>query len=403
MASVDIAAPPSGFDFDVETLIIGAGACGMVAALAAHEAGQDVLLVEADAVPAGSTALSAGLIPAADTVFQRAAGIEDSPTLFAADIQAKAQGENDPVLVSAMAGKAAHVLEWLAQEHGLPFSVVTDFDYPGHSRRRMHGLPGRSGQELINALRARLEALGIPLICNRRANRLYANGNHICGGSGYATRCQHRNHRLRPRDPCLQRFWRQQGNGGRVHERNQQSGVWFGHDGNRGEAVVWGLALGAETRHLGAYQGHGNVAHPHGILVTWATITEGGVQVNSAGQRFWNEAQGYSEAARAVLSQPDGVAWVIFDSRIAAIARQFEDFKTAEKQGAVIIGHSVDELAKRTDLPAPALQKTIADIPVEGSDVFRPRLGGPTFDGTVLCGQGNRRVVSHPGWIGDGP
>ena len=54
--------------------------------------------------------------------------------------------------------------------------------------------------------------------------------------------------------------------------------VWFGHDGNRGEAVVWGLALGAETRHLGAYQGHGNVAHPHGILVTWATITEGGVQ-----------------------------------------------------------------------------------------------------------------------------
>ena len=152
MASVDIAAPPSGFDFDVETLIIGSGACGMVAALAAHEAGQDVLLVEADAVPAGSTALSAGLIPAADTVFQRAAGIEDSPTLFAADIQAKAQGENDPALVSAMAGNAAHVLEWLAQEHGLPFSVVTDFDYPGHSRRRMHGLPGRSGQELILSL-----------------------------------------------------------------------------------------------------------------------------------------------------------------------------------------------------------------------------------------------------------
>ncbi len=37
----------------------------MVAAIAAQEAGQEVLLVEAGAVPSGSTALSAGLIPAA--------------------------------------------------------------------------------------------------------------------------------------------------------------------------------------------------------------------------------------------------------------------------------------------------------------------------------------------------
>ena len=79
--------------------------------------------------------------------------------------------------------------------------------------------------------------------------------------------------------------------------------------------------IGAATEHLGAYQGHGNVAHPHGILITWATITEGGVQVNAAGERFWNEAQGYSEAARAVLSQAEGEAYAIFDGRIAAIAR----------------------------------------------------------------------------------
>ncbi|HBR37907.1 MAG TPA: 3-ketosteroid dehydrogenase, partial [Sulfitobacter pontiacus] len=57
MANPDVAAPPSAFDLEVETLIIGAGACGMIAALAAHEAGQDVLLLEADAIPTGSTAL----------------------------------------------------------------------------------------------------------------------------------------------------------------------------------------------------------------------------------------------------------------------------------------------------------------------------------------------------------
>ena len=93
--------------------------------------------------------------------------------------------------------------------------------------------------------------------------------------------------------------------------------LWFGHDGNRGEALGWGEALGAATRHLGAYQGHGNVAHPHGILVTWAVVMEGGVQLNARGERFWDESQGYSEAARAVLAQPGGVAWTVFDERIA--------------------------------------------------------------------------------------
>jgi UDP-N-acetylglucosamine enolpyruvyl transferase len=36
MANPDVAAPPSAFDLEVETLIIGAGACGMIAALAAQ-------------------------------------------------------------------------------------------------------------------------------------------------------------------------------------------------------------------------------------------------------------------------------------------------------------------------------------------------------------------------------
>ena len=56
-----------------------------------------------------------------------------------------------------------------------------------------------------------------------------------------------------------------------------KDGLWFGRDGNRGDAVLCGEALGAETHHLGAYQGHGNVAYPHGILITWASITLGGV------------------------------------------------------------------------------------------------------------------------------
>ena len=177
--------------------------------------------------------------------------------------------------------------------------------------------------------------------------------------------------------------------------------VWFGHDGNRGEALLWGRQLDADLRQLGAYQGHGNVAHPHGILITWATMTEGGIQVNRHGRRFWNEVQGYSEAARAVLGQPGGVAYAIFDARIAGIARQFQDFKTAEETGAIQSAPSVNKLAQRLSLPAGALTVTLSSLPTEGPDSFgrvfaNPPLSPPFFGvqvtGALFHTQGGLRT-----------
>ena len=141
-------------------VIVGAGAAGLCAALRAAEAGVPVVVVERDKLPAGSTALSAGLIPAAGTRFQRAKGIEDSAELFARDIQAKAHGEADPALVRAVSEGVAPTVEWLADRYGFPFEVIDNFNYPGHSAFRMHGLPTRSGAELIDRLRTAAEQAG---------------------------------------------------------------------------------------------------------------------------------------------------------------------------------------------------------------------------------------------------
>jgi fumarate reductase flavoprotein subunit len=364
-----IGSVPDNYDFEVETLIVGGGACGMVAALAAQEAGQQVLVIEADATPSGSTALSAGLIPAAGTRFQARSGIDDTAECFAADIQRKAHDENDPALVTALAQNAAPVIEWLCDRYGLPFSLVQDFDYPGHSRRRMHGLPSRSGQELIDRLRQTCEAQGIDIICDRRVTTLYRDRRMIRGVKARLPDAS------QERIGCTKLILACNGFGGNremvaQHMPQINNALWFGHDGNRGEAVLWGEALGAATRHLGAFQGHGNVAHPHGILITWAVITGGGIQVNLQGDRFWNESQGYSEAAQAVLAQPDGQAWAIFDADIAQIARQFADFKTAEAQGAVKSAQSIEGLAEETGLPLKALTATLAQITPGTTDHF---------------------------------
>lgn len=352
---------PAVFDAEADFCIIGAGAAGLIAALVAAEAGLDPLVLERDPVPMGSTALSAGLVPAAGTRWQKAAGITDSPALFSADIMAKAKGTPDAALVHAVTEAVGPRLEWLADRHGLEFSVIENFRYPGHSAARMHGLPSRSGRELIDRLRQAAEDAGIAIVTEACVTTLFEQEGRVAGlafarPDGTVESVRSPNILL----AC-------NGYGGNAalvarHIPTLAGALYFGHPGNQGDALLWGEALGAASRHLSGHQGHGSVAHPHGILITWATITEGGVQVNRDGLRFSNEAEGYSEQAARVVEQPEGIAFSIFDGRIAEIARQFEDFRLAEAQGAVISAPSWPDLANRIGVEAGILTRTMADV-----------------------------------------
>jgi len=356
-------APAAGVTFgaEAEVLIIGGGAAGMVAALAAAEAGAEPVVVERDAVPRGSTALSAGLIPAAGTRWQRAAGIADDAERLAADIRRKAKGEADEAVLGAVTRGIAGTLEWLADAHGLALSVVTDFLYPGHSAHRMHGLASRCGAELIDRLRAAAERAGVAVLTEAVAQTLFVADDGRVRGIGVVWPDGGEE-----RIGCPALVLACNGYGGnrtlvRRHIPELAEALWFGHDGNRGEAVLWGEALGAELAHLSGHQGHGSVAHPHGILITWAVIMRGGVQVNALGERFSDESEGYSEQAARVLAQPGGIAWDVFDERIARIARQFDDFRAAEAAGAVLRAESVAALAEAMKVPPRALAASLAE------------------------------------------
>lgn len=347
---------------EVAVAIVGAGACGLTAALAAHEGGADVVLLERDAVPSGSTALSAGLIPAAGTRFQRTLGIDDDPALFAADVMAKNHGRADPEQVALIARQGGPAIEWLADRHGLQFELVEGFRYPGHSRLRMHGTPRRAGAELIDQLRSAVERAEIPLITDAVVSKLFADDDRRIRGLAFR-----RPDGTEERLACRALILACNGYGGAKdlvsrHIPEMADALYFGHPGNQGDAIRWGAALGARLADLGAYQGHGSVASPHGILISWAVVMEGGFQVNAAGQRFSDEARGYSEQAVNVLAQPDGLAWSVFDARIAAIARQFEDFRAAEAQGAVRQADDVAGLAALLGIEATALADTFAAV-----------------------------------------
>ena len=367
----------SGTDFDtkVPLLIIGAGAAGLCAALAAKEAGVEPIVIERDAVPSGSTALSAGLIPAAGTRFQRAKGIADMPELFAADIQRKAHDASDPVVVEAVTRNAGPLIEWLADRYGFPFDVVDNFNYPGHSAFRMHGLPTRSGQELIDRLRDAAEANDIVILSGRVAERLVVEADGRIRGVELQ-----RGDGTRERIGCDALILACNGYGGnpelvRRFIPEMADALYFGHPGNRGDAVLWGEALGAELAHLGGYQGHGSVATPHNILISWAVIMQGGIQINAEGRRFSDETRGYSEAAADVLRQPGGIAWDVFDARIAEVARQFDDFRNAERGGAVLAAPSIADLAAMMHVPADALVAEWRDVETLKAAAGKDRFG----------------------------
>jgi len=358
-------APP---EMRVSVVVVGAGACGLVAALAARDAGVEVLVLERDSVPRGSTALSSGLIPAAGTRWQEQAGVEDTPEKMASDIQNKNHHQADPAIVDCLSKRSASTLHWLTDQHGVPFSLVTGFLYPGHSLLRMHGTPRRTGDELMGALTNAAERIGVDIVCQATVTALLVTGDRrVCGVEF-----------KRPDGSvehigCEALVLASSGFGGNAelvkqHMPAMTGAVYYGHAGNQGDAMRWGAALGAEVSDVGAYQGHGSLAWPHQTLITWSVMMMGGIQVNCFGKRFSNEHEGYSEQARRVIAQPNGVAWNVFDDRIHAAAMEFEDYRQAHASGAVLHAQTIDALAKAMDVPSAALNETLEEVTALAQD-----------------------------------
>jgi fumarate reductase flavoprotein subunit len=379
-----VAAAGVEFPLRVPVLVIGAGACGLVAALAAHDAGAEVLVLERDPSPSGSTAMSSGMIPAAGTRLQAARGVADDPVTMAADIMRKAHGENDPAMVDAICAASGPVVDWLVDRHGAPLGLVEGFLYPGHSRPRMHAPASRSGADLVAGLLQAARTAGVDIVTSATVTTLFADpdgwvrGVELTRPDGTAERIG-----------CAALVLACSGYGGnadlvRRHIPEMAGAIYHGHAGNRGDALRWGEALGAATRHLGAYQGHGSLAVPHGILITWALMMEGGFQVNRQGERISNEHDGYSEQAMRVQAQPGGVAWNIYDERLHRMALGFEDYRDAVQAGAIRSAGSIAALAEVCGLPAAALAATLAETEAlsrgDGRDRFgRDFTGKPTL------------------------
>ena len=346
---------------DTDLVVVGAGG-GLAGALRAAEHGLDVVVVEADEHfrRGNNTAMSTAMVPGAGTRFQRAAGIDDSPARFLADVDAKTAGEADPTVARALTAVSAELVEWLADGVGLPIELPVDMDYPGHSARRVHSVPGRHGSSLLRGLLDAVTASDrIDLLCPARAVGLEV------GDAGVRVTVEDPHG---GREDVTARAVLLATNGygadpGLVaqHVGEIADATYHGSEFARGDGLRLGRSVGGADGFLDAYQGHAALSAAARTLVTWTTVMHGGVVVDADGRRFADETVGYSEFAALLAARPGARGWVVLDERIDALSQAFGDYRDVAGSGALRWADDAEELAARLGVAPEVLAAELAD------------------------------------------
>lgn len=358
--------PTNGFDLDVPVIIVGAGAAGLTAALAARDGGADVLLLERDENPRGSTSMSQGYACAAGTRMQKERGIEDDGDRFYADIMARTKGKADPRISRTVADNSGAAIDWLVEAHDIPFRMnIAWAGFFGHSVNRMHGMPSRTGEELHGALTRAAANAGVDLVTGAHVDQVYADADGRVTGVR-ARRADGSVETIGCRALVLTTC------GFGANRKMVETFItsfgsapyyrYFGHEGNEGEGIQWGLELGGAVGCMDSFQGYGALAEPYGIIVNYETVMHGGITVNVEGMRFSNEVADISGQALNVLRQPEGLGWIVFDDQRRALVEELPEFRDLVSLGAVRTAQTPADLAGLMSVPADAFRQTLADV-----------------------------------------
>ncbi|MEW4468800.1 FAD-dependent oxidoreductase [Parasphingorhabdus sp. JC815] len=132
-----------------DVLIIGAGAAGLSAALAAHEGGSTVTIIEKQPKLGGTAAISGGIVWIADNRQMQIHGIEDSREDALAYFRSLDQGDIDDVSLSAFIEEGPHALAFLEQMDAARFTMLEG--YPDYYLDRPGAKPD-GGRALDNDL-----------------------------------------------------------------------------------------------------------------------------------------------------------------------------------------------------------------------------------------------------------
>lgn len=385
----------------VDVVIVGSGAAGLAAAVAATEsvpAGSGLRVAVVDRAPEAE----AGGNTRWTNAYMRVKGDNSIADGFEEDFATFTQGKADPTYVAELARSAPETLEWLRS-----FGVTYE-QYPMYfltSVRPRVGVAG-GGASIVKNLTEAARDAGVRFRYETRAVALTTEGGRVVG-----VQVEER--------------------GVGVSEIRAKAVVIAsgGFEGNREMLVE---ALGEEARELrpiapggrlnggegirmaldvGASRGgewtnfHCEPADPRSRLAEAVVMAYPyGILVNAYGERFIDEGRAtvdewYEQVARAIFSQPGGVAYFLTDAKLDEISGWN---RAVLSDRSPYEADSIAEIAKILDIEEEQLARTVASYNAgvqgdeSGFDAFR--LDGLVSDGDASIRKSNwaRRIDRPP-------
>ncbi|WP_028117795.1 flavocytochrome c [Ferrimonas senticii] len=368
-----------------DIVVVGSGGAGFSAAVAAHDAGAKVILIEKEPVIGGNAKLAAGGMNAAESASQAALGIKDDVEIMIKDTMKGGYDKNDPALVDVLAQNSAGSVAWLTAM-GADLKDVGRMG--GASVNRSHRPTGGAGvgAHVVQVLLDNAVERNIDMRLNTRAVEILKDDNGAVRGllvkgahTGYywisaksvilATGGFAKNNdRVAALDPKLKGF------------------MATNHPGATGDGLDVAANADAAMRDLQYIQAHPTHSVKGGVMITEAVRGNGAILVNREGQRFVNEITTRDRAAAAILQQSQGSAFLVFDHAVRKSLKKIEGYV---ELGIVPVADDLVALGAKAGIDGAALSQTInsyngyvaegKDAQFERQNLPRPLTQGPFY------------------------
>lgn len=364
-----------------DLLIVGSGAAGFTASMAAREAGvKNLIMIEKMAVPGGNSQLAAGGMNAAGTKFQKQAGIEDNLQLMFDDTMKGGKNVSNPDLVRVLADKSNESIEWL-DKHGATLSHVGQGG--GSSAARMHGPADGAfvGPYLSKFFRDEAAKSNLDLRLNTKLVKL------IKGTNGEITGALVKGKHTGIYQIDAKAVILATGGIGANPELIQKLRPDISPEvktsnqpGSQGDGIILGENVGAAVVDAKEIQLNPTLLVGSPVIVSETVRGAGAVFVNKEGKRFISELTTRDKTSAAVSKQTGGVAYEIFDQKVRDKVKQTG---AAFELGLAKEGRTLEELGKNAGIDPKNLAATIAQYNKYAEAGNDPEFGRPKISAKV--------------------
>lgn len=340
----------------VDVVIVGGGAAGWSAALAAAQSPASVALFEKLPESGGSSALSGGCLAFAGTDLQAQNGVSDSPEQLFRDLIEVGHHENDPALVQTYCDAQLATYDWL-KGAGVRFSPVIE-TASGQSVPRVHTV---DPADMVRMLKAAALATG---------RVTYQAQEPVAGlmidESGGVTGVRLEDDKLVSATKAVILASGGFAKNPELIERyapQYLEAVFVAGAGSQGDGLRMGTELGADlcdmTHIKGTFGKHPtDETNDHSLQAVY----KGAIAVNQHGQRFVNESISYKLLGDAVMAQPWHTGYQILDQGIFDTGDdrvRILDFGRRLEEGLFYVGETLEDLARQIEIEADVLVETV--------------------------------------------